>query len=84
MCYTVSINNTKKASELLAEIFDTLECGGSFEEWDCCDDHSGLPFVCSKLPRLTELLSIGGGSINPRDKIDDACTNESGNDTLLR
>lgn len=77
------MNNTKKASELLAEIFDTLECGGSFEEWDCCDDHSGLPFVYSKLLRLTELLSIGGGSINARDRIDDAYTNESGNDTLL-
>ncbi len=77
------MNNIKKASELLAEIFDTLECGGSFEEWDCCDDDSGLPFVYSKLLRLTELLSIGGGSINARDRIDDAYTNESENDTLL-
>ena len=77
------MNNTKKASELLAEIFDTLECGGSFEEWDYCDEDSGLPFVYGKLLRLTELLSIGGGSINPRDRIDDAYTNESENDTLL-
>ena len=77
------MNNTKKASELLAEIFDTLECGGSFEEWDYCDEDSGLPFVYGKLLRLTELLSIGGGSINARDRIDDAYTNESENDTLL-
>ncbi len=77
------MNNIKKASELLAEIFDTLECGGSFEEWSYADDEDGLPFVYSKLLRLTELLSIGGGSINARDRIDDAYTNESENDTLL-
>ena len=77
------MNNTKKASELLAEIFDTLECGGSFEEWDYCDEDSGLPFVYGKLLRLTELLSIGGGDFCPRDRIDDAYTSESGNDTLL-
>ena len=77
------MNNIKKASELLAEIFDTLECAGSFEEWACADDEDGLPFVYGKLLRLTELLSIGGGDFCPRDQIDDAHTNESENDTLL-
>jgi hypothetical protein len=77
------MNNTKKASELLAEILGTLECGGSFAEWDCCDDDSGLPFVYSKLLRLTELLSIGGGSINARERIDDAFTSESMGSSLL-
>lgn len=77
------MNNTKKASELLAEILDTLECGGSFAEWDCCDDDSGLPFVYSKLLRLSELLSIGGGSINVRKRIDDAYTSENWDDTLF-
>ena len=83
MCYHMSMNNTKKASELLAEILDTLECGGSFAEWDCCDDDSGLPFVYSKLLRLAELLSIGGGSINARERIDDSYTSESWDDTFF-
>ena len=77
------MNNTKKASELLDEILDTLECGGSFAEWDCCDDDSGLPFVYSKLLRLSELLSIGGGAINARKRIDDAYTSENVDDTLF-
>ena len=49
------MNEHQSIAILLQEVIDTMTEGGTFQEMDCCDVDSGLPFVYSKLKKALAL-----------------------------